>query len=197
MSTFLSTPPEHRPLRRPAPPSVTSPAPESFPSRSPRPMKRPFPFLPVLAAVLAVGFAAGGCGLLESDRLGDQTRLLEQAEIRWAIHGPDEYRMVYQRGCFCGGDVTRAVELQVTPEGVQERRFADSGEPVPDELAHLYLSVPEIFAEVRKAIRDRVHWLHAEYHPDLGYPVQVSIDPLREVADDETAHQVLELVPSP
>lgn len=159
-------------------------------------MKRTSQTLAALLTLLGVTLALAGCGLLGSDRLGDQKRLLEQAEIRWAVYGPAEYSMTYQRGCFCLPAVVEPVRIEITGDVVQERRFIDSGETVPEDLAHLYLTVPEIFQEIRQAIQDRVHWLDAEYHPDLGYPVEVFIDPIAGVVDDEVSHRVLALDPN-
>jgi hypothetical protein len=165
---------------------------------SPRTPSAPFPaptplLLPLLFTLLGLLALLGGCGILDPDPFRELERDLDRARARWAAAGPEDYRMVYQRGCFCVYEVVRPVEIEVRGGVARERRYADTGEPVPEAFRSLFLTVPELFQAVEEAIRARAASLQAEYDPHLGYPVEVSIDPRLEVADDEVVHRILEL----
>lgn len=142
-------------------------------------------------------FGAVGCGILDSDPFAEQQRRLDRATALWAAHGPTSYRMVYQRLCFCPGEVIQPVEIVIREGEVEARSFAETGEPVPEALADVFLPVPRIFEEVQEAIRQRVAELRVIYDPVLGFPLEVFIDHRAEVADDEVSHLVLELTPIP
>ena len=128
-----------------------------------------------LVAVLSTAFAAA-CGIFEPedvDELGD-------ARLRWELLGFTSYEYRLTRFCFC---ITRPYLIRVIDGRVVEVRDAETGVVQPDyDWAE---TVPELFDMIVDAMDRDAESLVVEYHPQLGYPTQISIDYEAMIADDE------------
>ncbi|MFM8911037.1 MAG: DUF6174 domain-containing protein, partial [Gemmatimonadota bacterium] len=66
---------------------------------------------------------------------------------------------------------------------------AETGTAEPSEALAWYRTVDQLFSEVRTAQRTEGMLRDVTYHPTLGYPTLVSIDPIAMAVDDEVAWQ--------
>jgi hypothetical protein len=131
-----------------------------------------------------VGIAAIGC----SDPLGPREDRLAEARVAWALAGPAGYEFVFQRLCFCGPDTVRPVRIEVRFGEVTAVTVVETGEALTDLGA--YPTIEDLFAEIEDAIEQDAFSLDAQYHGDLGYPVEVSIDYLENAVDEEMVFRV-------
>jgi hypothetical protein len=148
-----------------------------------------------LLALLTLSVA--GCGVVEPNPYADLQRDLDHARARWARAAPDAYQMEYRRICYCIREVVQPVEITVRRGAVLSRVYVESGRPVPEDLAELFPSVPQLFEGIQEAIRDRAAEIRVAYDPALGHPSEVYIDWRLEIADEEVGHRVLRLVRLP
>lgn len=139
-----------------------------------------FGALGVAAALLA------GCGVLDAEP--DAAALdLAQARQLWASAGIDDYDLIVERVCFC---------LYLGPVRVEVRngrRVATvpvSGPPPETSAIGEYPTVEGLFDVVAEAMERPADELRVTYHPVLGYPVDLWIDPRRAVDDDELGYRV-------
>lgn len=146
-----------------------------------------------MAAALAV---LAGC-----DGLGPDSPLeeLRAAEARWTATTSGAYQVNVFRGCFCpvvtaritvvGGEITAVSFPDGLPDPSQEEWWRDyvlSYDP----------TVEEAFVRIRAAINSRPAGFSAQYDPGTGLPLDVSVDPARNVADDEWSMRFWDLVVS-
>jgi hypothetical protein len=61
------------------------------------------------------------------------------------------------------------------------------GAAVPADRA---LTVEQVFDVIEEAYRERAEEVQVTYHPTLGYPTDLFIDYVEEVADDERGVQI-------
>ncbi len=99
-----------------------------------------------------------------------------------------------QRLCFCGGG-TAPAEVVVRNGQRVSVTIVETGEPVPAQFASLYLTVDELFDFVEDAIDRKAHRIDVEYDPDLGVPIEISIDYEENVIDEEMAFRASSFTP--
>lgn len=121
---------------------------------------------------------------------------LADARSRWADHGPPDYSMVLVRGCFCGPEALGPVTVAVVGGTVVSRTYTEDGRVVPEPFEDSFPDVEELFEVAADAVR-RAYRVDAEFDPDLGFPVRLSIDYAENVADDEIEYRVQRLTPGP
>lgn len=120
---------------------------------------------------VAVPYFEVGAIPLSADPFGD----LDAARELWAQNGPDDYIWTLDVQCFCGyrGPINQTVTdgeagpLQDLAPG------SDRGVPTIERLF-------EIIETSRDADR-----ISVAYHPELGHPTEVRIDPILNGVDDE------------
>jgi Family of unknown function (DUF6174) len=133
---------------------------------------------PRRAILVAASLVATGCGLAGPGEQDD----FEAAKARWEANGPASYRITIQRLCYCGS--VEPVQVTVSGGSVVDRRYVETGDPVPDQLVAFYPAVPGLFDLVADAYR-RADDAHATYDPDWGFPTNVVIDYVKNAIDDE------------
>ncbi|MEO8450281.1 MAG: DUF6174 domain-containing protein [Gemmatimonadota bacterium] len=113
---------------------------------------------------------------------------LEGARQRWSSQHIDTYVITVRRSCFCGGPS----ETEIHVENGTIRSIVDpaTGAQLPVPLSPPYLDVEGLFATVATAIQQPAASLTVTYNRDHGYPEQVSIDWIKNAADDEVAYAV-------
>lgn len=124
------------------------------------------------------------------------SRLQELSTNRalWERVEPAAYVYAVQRRCFCGSSARGPVRVTVVAGEVVERRYVESGDPVPEELRELFPSVDGLFEVLFEAYRREAHSIEALYDPDTGVPLDFFIDYEENVADEELGFEVTELV---
>jgi hypothetical protein len=151
-----------------------------------------------LAAVAAVAAAAtllGGCG--DDGPTGPAPSDLARAEARWNRAGiGDAYTMRQRRACFC---IDGAVTYEVTVRGgaIVAMRDPATGQTLPAERHQWFRTVRQLFDETRIALQRDGVLQEVVYDPSLGYPTRLSLDPIRNAADDEVLYVTTDVVRLP
>jgi phosphopantetheinyl transferase len=142
------------------------------------------------ATVLALLAGVVGC----SDGTGPD-RELERAEARWNAQGMERYTYVFDQSCFCG--FTGPVQLTVHDgDVVAAVSLPDSSDPDTPQDPTWFPTIAELFDRLRSAARaDAVVFL-VTYDADLGFPATASVDVSRQIADEEYAFEVRDVLPA-
>ncbi len=149
-----------------------------------------WPRLLCIAAVVGLPVA---CSIVQP---GDPAQEELDANRRvWLAAGIDRYRVNVQRICFCGFDVSRLIEVEVSARVVVAVRDSETGNPVAPELEELYPGVEGLFEVVQDALDRDAHRVTVLYDPTLGYPREISIDYLEFAIDEELMLNAEGLVP--
>lgn len=118
---------------------------------------------------------------------------LSVSMAKWEGVRPVAYELVLERtSCECLPEWLVPVRVTVQDQQVTEVVNAQTGEPIVIEIYHA-MSVDELFDVIVDAIEREADILEVTYDRQLGYPMSISIDYDRNVADDElviTAHSL-------
>lgn len=136
-------------------------------------------------AGMALALLLAACPLLPGREGSDVLRDLERSQQRWRSRDIADYRYVVQRSCFCGGEVVRAVVVEVRGGEVTSRRYRDESTPLAWHDPTLWPSVEGLFELVRDAVERGADRVEVDYHPEHGYPVSIRIDEMLRAVDDE------------
>ena len=117
-------------------------------------------------------------------------RVLERNQNSWHDVEPAHYQFILQVGCFCVPDVTRPVQIEVQGGAVVRKSYMDNGEVVGNEFFEPYDTIEELFGVIQAAIDQEADVIDIAYHPDYGYPEQISLDSIKEALDDEVVYRV-------
>ena len=150
---------------------------------------RPASFAAVALAALLI--TAHAC----DDENGLAERL-EDAHERWRENGPPDYEMVLFRGCFCPEDGRGPVVVTVVDGRVESRVYVEGAGDVREDLEPYFPDVEGLFEIAAEAARDADR-VEAEFHAELGHPVQLTIDWEEQMADEEVDYRVQRLTPLP
>jgi hypothetical protein len=111
------------------------------------------------------------------------------AAARWQRMRPagNSYRIDQQVSCFCiwGGNV---YEVTVTNGVVTRAVDKQSSAVVATAELGRFRTIDQLFADVASALQVPGALRGASYDPQLGYPSSVSLDPIRNAADDEVLY---------
>ena len=116
---------------------------------------------------------------------------LDDAKARWEAAGLDAYRMTLQRSCFCPEDYRGPFDVTVRDGAVATVRF--NGASLDADRA---VTVDDLFALIEDAYKRNAASVDVAFDPDLGYPTSVGIDYSTQMADEEMAYTVADLVPA-
>lgn len=133
----------------------------------------------LLLASLAL---AGACGVLDPEPWDDRRDALEYSRAVWDGTGIQDYEYRLQRSCFC--PLFGELQVTVVDDSVVQAVRPD-GTPVPEEELPYVETVADLFDIIEWAIRTEAYSYQVAYHPTLGYPVLVDLDPIRNAVDDE------------
>ncbi len=132
--------------------------------------------------LLALTFACGGS--VTGPRKAAQ-QALDAARSRWAAIGLTDYDFDYQASCFCGPEMLRPVVVQV--RGGTITAVLDKETNAPRTPLSNWYTIPGLFDRIQGWIDLPANTLDASYDPVTGVPTSVSVDPIRNAIDDETA----------
>lgn len=121
---------------------------------------------------------------------------LRENRARWEARGITSYRYTLRVDCFCRAELVRPVVVAVRDGAPLSVAYEDTGEPADRKLFSRFDTVAELFAVLDDAFKEGAGWITAEYDPESGYPRQVFIDYVGNVADEELGWSV-ELLTSP
>ncbi len=146
------------------------------------------------ALALAAAVVLAGCFLLEPESgLQDD---LDVQRAAWQSHGYADYSYTMSVRCVCGGIVNVPTRVTVASDTVAALVVVSSGDPVPAEYRHWYLTVNQLFDALQAAIDGRAEVIHVAYHSDLNYPTSVAIAYSLVRLTDEVGYEVSDLVPA-
>ena len=142
-----------------------------------------------VTVLVATMIAASGCSSVT-----DPENELAQARRLWGDSAPAAYSITISRGCFCPQEVPSPVVVAVRNGVIESRHYKTTGAPVSAAYADGFPGVDGLFDVIEDALK-RADRVDATYDPTLGYPVQVSIDYIKNAIDDELAFGVTDLTP--
>ena len=141
------------------------------------------------AVALGVIGLAGACYIVDPGP-GGRDQDLERARERWEATGPDAYRTVVSRRCFCGPDSFGPVVVTVTGTGVtrvyQDRPTAQ----VPTDQSSWFPTVAEAFDIIQEAFDQDAHRVDVRYDPATGAPLDIYIDRVERAVDEEMRYEL-------
>ena len=138
-----------------------------------------------LAVLLAVTLTATACADDSPSGLGKQLSVsgdtivgtgqlaeLQQRRAAWVARGIDDYRVELRISCFCGGDITRPVLVEVRNGVVSKVWDLETAKPVANLEPY-----PTITALFDKAIAERSRGGHVSvaYDRQLGFPARLEV----------------------
>ncbi len=146
--------------------------------------------------IASVMLVAAGCGILSPG--GGPRSDLEENRERWEAFRPTSYSVTIERLCFCGVEARGPVQVTVQGTEVIERVYTDSGEPVAENLAHVFPGIDGLFDFLLEALDGDAHEIRVTYDQGTGIPTDVWIDYDENMIDEEQGFSVtLPLVTHP
>lgn len=136
------------------------------------------------------------CGLTEpegSTKPDPRLARLDAQHQQWLSDHIAHYTMEFVASCFCAGEFTEPVIVEVVNDSITSVVVRETGLPVQYPPADAWLTVEELFDAVRGAIENDAAELEVRYDPDLGYPDFVFIDRDATTIDDEVGYTVFGL----
>lgn len=86
------------------------------------------------------------------------------------------------------------VNITVRENRIDSAAFVAGDVPVAIEGLKRYRTIEGLFDLLQEGIDKNAHSILVDYHPKLGYPVEVSIDYEEAVADEELGFEIDSLV---
>ena len=118
---------------------------------------------------------------------------LEAQVDAWEAEGIDSYQWQVRLACFC--PVHEPVDVVVEDGAVVSAVRIDGTSIEPDDLANRFLTVDQLFAEMRAAI-ERGGTVEAAYG-ELGQPQVIGLDLIPRAVDDELTIETAGFAPTP
>jgi hypothetical protein len=116
---------------------------------------------------------------------------------QWESQRITDYRVQSRLICFCIGDATEPVVLQVrNRELVSVTRVSDGVAVPPSEWSFRYFTIDAMFDLIADVQAKGASEVRVTYDPQLGYPTQVYLDMSARVADDERQFEISGLTPT-
>jgi hypothetical protein len=140
-----------------------------------------------MRAVIALSMAAlVACA---DGPVSPQVVALDEAEALWNRTKPASasYSFDQQVMCFCpyGASTFR---VTVTAGAITRVHDSQAAADLPANQFSRFRTVDQLFDEVRSALAKSGVLTTVEYHPTMGFPSKVSLDPVKNAVDDEVAY---------
>lgn len=115
----------------------------------------------------------------------------------WQEQKIESYSFEFSKLCYCGGlfnPATIIVEADtihavLDPETAEPLRDPQTQELVLTKYPESFLTIDELFEVIENA-REKADKLNVEYDQNLGYPIHIEIDYIKEAVDDEVTYKV-------
>jgi len=104
---------------------------------------------------------------------------------KWLDKGSNTYHYTYQRSCFCPRDYVRPLRATVKSGAISKYRYADTSQPVPEEIKLKPETIVGVFKLIRQAISRNAASITTSYDPVTGAPLRVVVDYDKRMADEE------------
>ena len=139
---------------------------------------------------LALFVLLGAC---ESAFGPNGTNELEAARARWSAAAVSDYSFSLRRSCFCPPESIGPVLITVSNGQVVARTLIEAGIAVSDQ--ERWPAMEGVFDYAERALREADE-ATVEFHPQWGYPTQITVDWIRQAVDDEESLTVLSFEPA-
>lgn len=140
----------------------------------------------LLTAAAALALGTSSCDLMGPDPWRSRQAELDVNRSVWEDAAIAEYTYELTRLCYCG--LAGPLTVTVADHAVVSATRADGERIAPQDL-HVVETVDDLFNVVQRAIDERAFRYAVEYHPELGYPTLVDLDPIREAIDEEVRYE--------
>ena len=130
-----------------------------------------------------------GC-ILKDDRLADVQSKLDQNRKKWASAMASNYQFNFRWKCFCSQEYVEPVSISVRESRIVDVAFVKDDVPVAVEGLERYRAIEGLFDLLQEGIDKNAHSISAEYHSELGYPVEASIDYEEDAIDEELGFEI-------
>lgn len=129
------------------------------------------------ALLVVTAWASVSC---TDDDIDGKLRELRAHRALWESRELDDYRFVVRRSCFCPPHLAMPTLIDVR-DGVPVRAtvVADQSLVPP----HLGLTVEDVFRQIEHAIDNGYELIEVRYDPEMGYPIEATLDPGRGIQD--------------
>ena len=128
---------------------------------------------------------------------GGREEDLERARERWEASGPDAYRTVVSRRCFCGPDSYGPGIVTVSGTGTTRVYQDRPTTSVPTDQATWFPTVEEAFELIEEAFDQDAHRVDVRYDPGSGAPLDIYIDRIERAVDEEMRYELTPPEPLP
>ena len=148
--------------------------------------------IPTLRTLVACSLVLGAVAC--DDPTDAERDALNTNRELWRSQGIVSYRYEYQLNCFCGGPGSQPVAIEVDDGEVVRVTILETSEEVPASELSDYPAIEDLFAMIEGWLSRDPHEVNAEYHAELGYPVDVFIDFIENAIDEELGFSAYGLV---
>jgi hypothetical protein len=133
----------------------------------------------LMTLVLAACTAAGNV-------MGNQSEI-EQNQEKWENANISHYRYHLSITCFCifSQDMPLIVEVQDGEVVSMEFQSGNEIDPESRKLFEKYATIDRLFAELEANLNGAAAEVTVQYDPTYGFPTEVTLDFVKEAADDE------------
>ena len=138
-----------------------------------------------------------GCDILRlaDDRHVDTQSQLDNNRKKWDSEMASNYQFSFQWSCYCTMDFVAQVNITVLENRIHSAAYVDGDVPIPLEVAiERYEAMDGLFDLLQSAIDENAYTISANYHPDLGYPIEVWIDYEKNSVDEELGFTIHNLI---
>lgn len=130
----------------------------------------------ILLACTTIALTVAGCQTLTD---------LQANRQLWDSQGINSYSFELQVSCFCISDITRAVRIVVMDGEAVSITYIDTGMDANDFFFNGVNTIEKLFGIIQDGLEINANSIMAIYDPDFGYPIEIQVDPFRDIADDE------------
>ena len=138
-----------------------------------------------------------GCDILRlaDDRHVDTQSQLDNNRKKWDSEMASNYQFSFQWSCYCTMDFVAQVNITVLENRIHSAAYVDGDVSIPLEVAiERYEAMDGLFDLLQSAIDENAYTISANYHPDLGYPIEVWIDYEKNSVDEELGFTIHNLI---
>lgn len=108
--------------------------------------------------------------------------------------GPDEFvSYTTQQSGFQPPEFTRPMTVFERNGEITRATYADTNEPVPDNVRNSLQTVDQRFAQLQNAYDNGAATVNVEYDAQFGFPTSVFIDQSEMIADEEVRYSITNL----
>ena len=147
--------------------------------------------LPVLLGCIPIGSVINPD---DERELGDIQFELNLNRAKWTSAMVSDYQFNFRWICFCAMESMASVNITVRENRIDSAAFMEGGAPVAVGGLEGYRTIDGLFDLLQEGIDKNAHSISVDYHPELGYPIDVWIDYEEATADEELGFEIDSLV---